>query len=87
MVPYVALFSDNTTAVPVTGSTLRVEVELPSDGVFAPRLIRCDSIVVRVIPAANGHSQIALKVNNMRFVDDPVRLWQTESNHIPERVN
>jgi hypothetical protein len=62
-------------AVPEAGSPLRVEVELPSDGVFAPRLIRCDSTVIRVIPAENGQTHVALKVNTMRFVDDPARLW------------
>ena len=63
------------TPVPRTGSALRVEVELPSDGVFAPRLIRCESTVVRVIARDYGRSHVALKVNTMRFVDDPARLW------------
>src|SRR5580692_12627524 len=63
------------TPVPKAGSALRVEVELPSDGVFAPRLIRCESTVVRVIPGTQGQSHIALKVNTMRFVEDPARLW------------
>src|SRR5271167_3236077 len=58
------------TPVPKAGSALRVEVELPSDGVFAPRLIRCESTVVRVIPNAGGRSHVALKVHTMRFVDD-----------------
>lgn len=62
------------TPVPKTGSALRVEVELPSDGIFAPRLIRCESTVVRVIPNAGGRSHVALKVHTMRFVDDPARL-------------
>ncbi len=64
--------------LPAAGSTLRVEVELPSEGVFAPRLIRCDSTVVRVIEGEGGSSHVALKVNNMRFVEDPARLWAGE---------
>jgi c-di-GMP-binding flagellar brake protein YcgR len=62
--------------VPEAGSALRVEVELPSDGSFAPRLIRCESTVVRIIMGAEGRSQIALKVHTMRFVEDADRLRQ-----------
>ena len=78
------------TPVPKTGSALRVEVELPSDGVFAPRLIRCESTVVRVIAGDKGQSHIALKVNTMRFVDDPARLWPCTpgaATPVRERVN
>src|SRR5580704_6605717 len=57
-----------TTPAPEAGSSMRVEVELPSDGVFAPRLIRCESTVVRVIAGEDGKSHVALKVNTMRFV-------------------
>ena len=75
---------------PQAGSSLRVEVELPSDGVFAPRVIRCESTVVRVIPGNDGQAQIALKVHTMRFVEDPARLWAGDSRaatHVTERVN
>lgn len=61
---------------PQAGAEMRVEVELPSDGAFAPRLIRCESTVVRVIRGADGRSQIALKVHTMRFVEDAGRLGQ-----------
>ena len=78
------------TPAPKAGSALRVEVELPSDGVFAPRLIRCESTVVRVIAGTDGQSHVALKVNTMRFVEDPSRLWQGDSASamsVRERVN
>src|ERR1700679_223245 len=65
---------------PAAGSALRVEVELPSDGAFAPRMIRCESTVVRVIKGADGRSQIALKVHTMRFVDDASRSGQGDLN-------
>jgi hypothetical protein len=76
--------------VPLAGSALRVEVELPSDGIFAPRLIRCESIVVRVISGDDGKSRVALKVNTMRFVDDAARLWPNPPDTpagVRERVN
>jgi hypothetical protein len=79
-----------TAPAPAAGSAVRVEVELPSDGVFAPRLIRCESTVVRVIKGADGRAQVALKVNTMRFVEDAGRLSPDDANiatPISERVN
>lgn len=78
------------TPVPTTGSALRVEVELPSDGVFAPRLIRCESVVVRVIDGEDGFSHVGLRVTAMRFVQSPVRLWNgnlSAATPVNERVN
>jgi hypothetical protein len=79
-----------TTPAPAAGAALRVEVELPSDGAFAPRLIRCESTVVRVIKGADGRSQVALKVHTMRFVQDAGRLWHGDADTATpsrERVN
>ena len=79
-----------TAPAPEAGSALRVEVQLPSDGVFAPRLIRCESTVVRVMKGADGQSQVALKVHTMRFVEDAARLWKGDSDAATtarERVN
>src|SRR5580658_4788098 len=72
------------TPAPKAGSALRVEVELPSDGIFAPRLIRCDSTVVRIIPGDRGSAQVALKVHHMRFVEDAGRIPQAEI--LPQRI-
>lgn len=69
-----------TAPAPEAGSAMRVEVELPSDGAFAPRLIRCESTVVRVIKGDDGRPQIALKVHTMRFVEDAGRLSQADFN-------
>src|SRR4051812_15090249 len=69
---------------PAAGTTMRVEVELPSDGVFAPRLMRCESTVVRVIAGENGSTRVALKVDAMRFVDDPARLLNSFAPAKPE---
>jgi len=60
--------------VPLAGSAMRVEVELPSDGGFAPRLMRCESTVVRIIPGDKGLSHIALKVHTMSFIEDRARM-------------
>ena len=75
------------TPVPDAGSPIRVEVALPSDGLVAPRMIRCESTVVRVIPAENGQSHVALKVNSMCFVDDAARTWVPPASPIQELVN
>jgi hypothetical protein len=61
------------TPAPVAGSAMRVEVELPSDGDFAPRLMRCESTVVRIIPGDKGLSHVALKVHTMSFIEDHAR--------------
>src|SRR5271155_3100654 len=66
--------------VPQAGSPLCVEVELPSDGAFTPRLIRCDATVIRVIPGDDGASRVGLKVNTMRFVEAPVKQWRGDLN-------
>jgi c-di-GMP-binding flagellar brake protein YcgR len=78
-----------TAPAPEAGSALRVEVELPSDGAFAPRMIRCESTVVRVIKGADGRAQVALKVHTMRFVEDVDRQGQGDVNSatpVPQRV-
>ena len=77
-----------TSPAPEAGSAMRVEVELPSDGAFAPRLIRCESTVVRVIKGGDGPAQIALKVHTMRFVEDADRSGQVDlAAPMRERVN
>lgn len=75
---------------PKVGSAMRVEVELPSDGAFAPRLIRCESTVVRVLQAKEGHKLIGLRVHTMRFVEDAARVWHGDllsAMTVSERVN
>jgi hypothetical protein len=64
------------TPVPKTGAELCVEVELPSDGRFAPRLMRCESTVVRIIAGDEGLPHVGLRVNTMRFVERSSRLWK-----------
>lgn len=49
--------------LPLKGSPLVVEVELPEGFGFGPRLMRCNTTVVRIEGAAVG-----LQINNMRFV-------------------
>ena len=61
------------TPAPEAGAPMRVEVELPSEGVFAPRVLQCESTVVRVITDNDGQSHVALKVGAMRFVEDTSR--------------
>jgi len=78
------------TPVPEAGSALRVEVELPSDAGFGPRLIRCESTVVRVIPGADGRSLIGLRVHSMSFVEAPAWQWRGDLKSaatVSERVN
>jgi c-di-GMP-binding flagellar brake protein YcgR len=78
------------TPVPSIGTVLRVEVELPTSGQFAPRLIQCESTVVRVLAGTDGSVRVGLKVDAMRFVEDPLRLCLGDLNaagRIQETVN
>ena len=76
------------TPPPQPGTVLRVEVELPSEGVHPPRLIRCESTVVRVLPTDQGFVRLGLHVHTMKFVEDAVsRGWNGDMNMaVSERI-
>ena len=57
------------TPVPVAGSRLIVEVALPASDDFGSRLMRCHTSVVRVVNAAGASHSVALKIEQIRFVD------------------
>ena len=59
------------TPVPVAGSRLLVEVALPPSDDFGSRLMRCHTSVVRVVNAAGASHSVALKIEQIRFVDAP----------------
>ena len=54
--------------LPVVGSKLILDVELPENSEFGPRVMRCRVGVVRVLPmAGTHHPEVALKIHSMRF--------------------
>ena len=60
---------EGATPVPLAGSRLIVEVALPSSDDFGPRMMRCHTSVVRVLDAPGRRRSVALKIEQIRFVD------------------
>ena len=52
---------------PVEGK-LVLDVQLPENSEFGPRVMRCDTEVVRVTPCEGGTHAVALRVLGMKFV-------------------
>ena len=57
--------------VPLAGTRLVVEVELPAHADFGPRVMRCHTSVVRVVDRTSRRQSVALKIEQIRFVDRP----------------
>lgn len=53
--------------LPEAGSSLTVDIDLPADEAFGPRLMRCGTTVVRIIPCDGGFT-VGMKIRNIRFV-------------------
>jgi hypothetical protein len=58
----------DTVELPETGSSLTVDIDLPADASFGPRLMRCGTTVVRIIPSDSGGFTVGMKIRNIRFV-------------------
>jgi len=54
--------------LPAPGSDLTVDIDLPADASFGPRLMRCRATVVRIIRNAEGLLAVGMKIRNIRFV-------------------
>jgi hypothetical protein len=59
-------------ALPEVGSALTVDIELPADGAFGPRVMRCRTVVVRILAPVEGVGEglptVGLRIRNIRFV-------------------
>jgi c-di-GMP-binding flagellar brake protein YcgR len=53
--------------VPKVGSKLNLEVPLPENSEFGPRVMSCRTTVVRVLSAVPAGHEIGLKIHSMRF--------------------
>ena len=56
--------------VPLPGidKPLVLDLQLPENSDFGPRVMRCRTHVVRVTPCEGGSHQVALRVLSMRFI-------------------
>jgi hypothetical protein len=58
----------DTVDLPEAGSSLTVDIDLPADASFGPRLMRCGTTVVRIIRSAEGGLTVGMRIRNIRFV-------------------
>jgi hypothetical protein len=56
-------------SLPAIGSELTVDIELPADSSFGPRLMRCRSTVVRIFTDSDALPTVGMKIRNIRFVE------------------
>ena len=54
--------------LPSVDGKLMLDLELPENSDFGPRVMRCDTEVVRVTPCEGDTHAVALRVVGMRFV-------------------
>ncbi|HKD08548.1 MAG TPA: hypothetical protein VKB79_21785 [Bryobacteraceae bacterium] len=59
--------------LPEVGSPLTVDVELPSAPGRAPRVMRCDTEIVRIQGAGGSAPKVALTIEKVRFESRPHR--------------
>lgn len=54
--------------LPKVDKKLILDVELPENSDFGPRVMRCRTQVIRVVPGAGNSHDVALRVLTMRFM-------------------
>jgi c-di-GMP-binding flagellar brake protein YcgR len=54
--------------LPALGGKLTVDVQLPQNSCFGPRIMRCRAEVIRMKPRGDQH-EVALRVASMRFIN------------------
>ncbi len=54
--------------VPQVSGKLTLDVMLPENSEFGPRVMRCRTEVIRVMERAKGAHEVALRVLSMRFI-------------------
>jgi hypothetical protein len=57
-----------TSPLPKVDGKLMLDVLLPENSEFGPRVMRCRTEVARVIERAEGEHEVALRVLTMRFI-------------------
>jgi c-di-GMP-binding flagellar brake protein YcgR len=55
-------------ALPKIDGKLIVDLLLPENSDFGPRVMRCRAEVVRVTPARGNSHEVALRIRSMRFI-------------------
>src|ERR1700733_10672701 len=58
-----------TSPLPKVSGKLSLDVLLPENSEFGPRVLRCRTEVARVLRRSNGDHEVALRVITMRFIE------------------
>jgi hypothetical protein len=67
-------------SLPELGSSLTVDIELPGDSAFGPRLMRCRTTVVRILRETPELPRVGLTIRNIRFVTpEPTHVFELAS--------
>jgi len=72
---------DSTKPVPMVGRKLTVDLELPENSDYGPRVMQCRATVVRVDQLTGDNKALALKIHSMKFIQRPPVLRQLSSEH------
>ena len=59
--------------VPLVGRKLTVDLELPENSDFGPRVMQCRATVVRIEDASTESQTVALRIHSMKFIQDLTR--------------
>ena len=62
--------------LPEVAKNLTVDVQLPENSDFGPRVMRCRAVVVRVINNTRQQPSVAFEIRNMRFIKPRARKTQ-----------
>ncbi len=62
---------------------LILDIELPENSDFGPRVMRCRAQVARVVPASGNSHDVALRVLSMRFMKSRRPLKQYDLLNMP----
>ena len=73
--------------LPPLEGKLILDVQLPENSDFGPRLMRCDTRVVRVTPCEGKTHAVALRVVGMRFIKSRRSISRGDLASMPVTVN
>ncbi len=72
-----------TSPLPKVDGKLTLDVLLPENSEFGPRVMRCRTEVARIIQRAEGEHEVALRVLTMRFIKPGVKIARPSSRGLP----
>jgi c-di-GMP-binding flagellar brake protein YcgR len=72
---------DASTPLPEVSRSMTLDVQLPENSDFGPRIMRCRATVVRIITRRGGDQPaVAFEVQNMRFIKSRARRGRDLAN-------